>query len=594
MRAFYQLKVQTQLLLGFGLMAILLACVSVTAVWRIGSVNDQISSMLDDRFAKVELSTTIDQTANVQARFLRNAIIAAKNPEELRTSIETIDKAVASNIETMAQLGKMAHTPAGQTKFKAMIDARAQFDQARNETLQMIKDGKIEESGAYLLKTVRPAQREFLAAIEAMSAFQSDLMHQTGDEARANGRTATSVILAIAAVSLMLAVSAAIIITRSLTRQLGGEPQTVVEITNAIAQGDLRIDIPTRHGDTNSIMAAMHRMRDNLARIVEQVRNSSDSIATGSAQIATGNADLSQRTEEQASNLQQTAASMEQLSSTVRTNADTTNEANALAVKASQAAEKGGHLVSTVVNTMQDIAASSKKIADIIGVIDGIAFQTNILALNAAVEAARAGEQGRGFAVVASEVRNLASRSAEAAKEIKSLINASVEKVEAGSLQVKDAGTSMEEIVTQVQRVGQLISEVSSATTEQTSGIGQVSDAVAQLDQVTQQNAALVEESAAAAESLKQQAAQLTEVVQVFRTLGVSQAQASGIAVQQQVDRRGPNRATNIVRPQFKAKSSQAASASSSPPPQEQPPHQASTTAVNTSGKTGTDDWETF
>jgi methyl-accepting chemotaxis protein len=261
----------------------------------------------------------------------------------------------------------------------------------------------------------------------------------------------------------------------------------------------------------------MHEMQQSLRRVVSQVRASSDSIATGSSQIATGNADLSQRTEEQASNLQQTAASMEQLTATVQTNADTARQATQLAGSAAAAAGQGGAVVAQVVQTMDGITASSRKIADIIGVIDGIAFQTNILALNAAVEAARAGEQGRGFAVVATEVRTLAQRSAAAAKEIKTLIGDSVEKVEAGSQQVHQAGRVMEDLVAQVGRVNDLIGEMCSATTEQTQGIGQIGHAVSQLDQVTQQNAALVEESAAAAESLNQQAARLVAAVSVFR-----------------------------------------------------------------------------
>lgn len=264
-------------------------------------------------------------------------------------------------------------------------------------------------------------------------------------------------------------------------------------------------------------MRALSDMNDSLTRIVGQVRNSSDSIATGSSQIAAGNQDLSQRTEEQASNLQQTAASMEEIAGTVRNNADTTKQANSLAQQASAAAVRGGEAVGAVVATMHDISGASKKVADIIGVIDAIAFQTNILALNPAVEAARAGEQGRGFAVVAGEVRSLAGRAADAAKEIKSLIGMSVEKVEAGLRQVDEAGVSMDGIVDQVRRVTELISEIATATDEQSRGISQVGDAVLQLDQVTQQNAALVEESAAAADSLQQQAAKLAEVVSVFK-----------------------------------------------------------------------------
>ena len=308
-----------------------------------------------------------------------------------------------------------------------------------------------------------------------------------------------------------------VLAARSITKQLGGEPAQVVDIANAIAQGNLTTQVTLAKGSDDSILAAMVRMQDALAKIVGIVRQSSDSIATGSSQIATGNADLSQRTEEQASNLQQTAASMEQLSGTVQSNSDTARQASQLANSASEVAVKGGVVVGQVVGTMDAITASSKKISEIISVIDGIAFQTNILALNAAVEAARAGEQGRGFAVVAAEVRSLAQRSANAAKDIKVLIGDSVEKVESGSKLVNEAGRTMDDIVSQVKRVTDLIGEISSATIEQTTGMGQVSAAVSQLDQVTQQNAALVEESAAAADSLNQQATKLVDAVSIFR-----------------------------------------------------------------------------
>jgi methyl-accepting chemotaxis protein len=306
----------------------------------------------------------------------------------------------------------------------------------------------------------------------------------------------------------------AVFISRSITVPLA----QAVKLTSTVAAGDLSARIEA-HGrdEVADLLRSLSHMNDSLSGIVGQVRSSSDSIATGSSQIASGNADLSQRTEQQASSLQQTAASMEELSGTVKQSAETASQATQLAGAASSAATQGGHAVGQVVATMQEIAASSRKIADIIGVIDGIAFQTNILALNAAVEAARAGEQGRGFAVVASEVRSLAQRSAGAAREIKSLIGASVEKVELGARQVNEAGSTMDHIVTQVERVSQLISEISSAATEQSGGIAQVGQAVTELDRVTQQNAALVEESAAAAESLKQQADRLTQAVSVFR-----------------------------------------------------------------------------
>jgi methyl-accepting chemotaxis protein len=302
------------------------------------------------------------------------------------------------------------------------------------------------------------------------------------------------------------------------SRRIVGPIRRAVQVAETVAAGDLGSQIVVSGSDeTAQLLAALQRMNTSLVAVVGTVRHSSDSISTGSGEIATGSMDLSQRTEHQASNLQQTVASMEQITSTVRHNADTARQAAELAGVASEAARSGGQVVGQMVATMADIAASSQRIAEITGVIDGIAFQTNILALNAAVEAARAGEQGRGFAVVASEVRTLAQRSAQAAREIKALIAASGEKVEAGSRQAGDAGRAMDGMVQQVQRVTQLIAEISRATQEQTGGVGQVSHSLSQLDQVTQQNAALVEESAAAAESLREQAQRLAQAVAQFR-----------------------------------------------------------------------------
>ena len=314
-----------------------------------------------------------------------------------------------------------------------------------------------------------------------------------------------------------LLVSLGVWARRRVMATTGGEPAQAAAIANAVARGDLSIRVALLPGDTSSVMAALAHMCANLSQVVSTVRHSSESVAAGSGQIATGSADLSQRTEAQASNLQQTAASMEQLSSVVKSNADAARRAMALAGSARAVAARGGAVVSEVVVTMDEIAGSSRKIADIIGVIDEIAFQTNILALNAAVEAARAGEQGKGFAVVAAEVGSLARRSAEAAKEIKLLIGASVAKVAAGSTLVENAGATMNEIVTEVARVTDLINEISSATREQTHGIDQVGTAVMQLDQATQQNAALVAQSAAAAASLSDLARRLVEAVGVFR-----------------------------------------------------------------------------
>ena len=306
-------------------------------------------------------------------------------------------------------------------------------------------------------------------------------------------------------------------VRRSVWEATGGEPSAAAAVARAVAQGDLSVHVPVAPGDRGSVMAALEQMRANLADTVLRVRASSDSIATGSTQIAQGNQDLSSRTETQASALQQTAASMEEMASTVVQNAENARQAHRLAQGASDVATRGGAVVSDVVETMKGINESSRRIADIIGLIDGIAFQTNILALNAAVEAARAGEQGRGFAVVASEVRNLAQRSASAAREIRGLIDTSVQRADQGAALVDRAGATMAEVVEAIRRVSTVVAQISAASAEQSSGVTQIGEAVNQLDQTTQQNAALVEESAAAASSLRQQAEELVQSVAVFR-----------------------------------------------------------------------------
>ena len=533
MKSVSAMKVASQLRLGFGGVLALLGIVVGVALVKVQGINQQIVEMVDQRYATIALLTDMSETLGLQARNLRNAIIAANDADELRVALTAVDKTAEENNAALARLDKAIVTPEARELFKKIVDSRAAYGQARDEVVSLVRSGNGGAAGVYLLKTARSAQNDYFGAIEVLGKYETAQMQQAGEQAKALGADAVKTTLALALLAAVVAVAAGGVITRGLLRQLGAEPADVVGITREVAAGNLAVEIRTRPGDSISILAGLRDMRDRLAEVVGQVRQSSESIATGSAQIATGNADLSHRTEEQASNLQQTAASMEQLTVTVKASADTAVQANQLAADASGAAVKGGEVVSQVVATMQDIAASSKRIADIIGVIDGIAFQTNILALNAAVEAARAGEQGRGFAVVASEVRSLAQRSANAAKEIKALIGASVEKVDAGTQQVHAAGVSMTEIVNQVSRVTQMIGSISHAAAEQSAGISQVGDAVGQLDQVTQQNAALVEESAAAAESLRHQAARLSELVSMFQlTPGGARAQARGVPAQ--------------------------------------------------------------
>ena len=334
-------------------------------------------------------------------------------------------------------------------------------------------------------------------------------------DATVRGRAVTFAAGAVVLAAILLGIG--VFIARGMLRQLGGEPDYASSIARSIAGGDLTVPIDVKRDDNSSMVNALKGMRDDLARIVSSVRTATDTIATASSEIAAGNSDLSARTESQASSLEETAASMEELTSTVRQNADNARTANELAANASEVAQKGGAVVSQVVETMASIDSSSRKIVDIISVIDGIAFQTNILALNAAVEAARAGEQGRGFAVVASEVRSLAQRSAAAAKEIKTLIGDSVGEVEAGSTLVNEAGKTMEEIMGSVRRVTDIMAEITAASQEQAAGIGQVNDAIKQMDRTTQQNAALVEEASAAAQSMNDQAAGLVHAVRMFK-----------------------------------------------------------------------------
>ncbi len=518
------LSIRAKLIGLIGLLLVAFGGLGSFLVYRLDRSGTDLGTLYHEDFANASRIGAVDGLlTRVDINILR--MIAIGDPQSIRgwkeeneSRFKKADVLIGELLEKSGRPDEVAQLQGFYTKMRAGM----------NHQVERIEAGDLPGAGAVNKAEVKDNADATFGALRKISEA-IDGSAKSRMEAQLAG---TSTARNAAIVALLLLGALGIVVGLALVRSIVEPLQRARRTAEAVAAGDLSGHIESGGQDeVGHLMRSMAKMVESLRTIVQAVRQGSDSIATGSAQIATGNADLSHRTEQQASSLQQTAASMKQISGTVETTAETAGQATQLASSASAAAVKGGAMVSEVVATMQDISASSKKIVDIIGVIDGIAFQTNILALNAAVEAARAGEQGRGFAVVASEVRTLAGRSAEAAKEIKSLIGSSVEKVDAGARQVHDAGASMEEIVTEVRRVSEAIGEISNATREQSTGIGQVGGAMTQLDQATQQNAALVEESAAAAESLKQQAAKLAEVVSVFKLAGRDAAPVAALPV---------------------------------------------------------------
>ncbi len=545
---FTKTTIKFRLMLVIGVLSALMVMIGGVGIYGFNQSNLGLKTVYEDRAVPMgELGVVIDRMQRTRL----NAIIAAysKNPEIVKERSRMTQQREQEIDETWKKYTATTMTPEEKSLADTVMQQWKVYQEGRNKTITLADAGDFE-------------------------GMQKNIAAQEYETSQANFNTILVVLIGVMICGIVIGGIFGMVLLKSIVEPL----DEAIEIAHKVASGDLtsKIVVPDTKASTGKLLSALKEMNDNLIDLVGKVRMSTDQIATASSQIATGNMDLSHRTEEQASNLEETASSMEELTSTVKQNADNANQANQLAVGASEVAVKGGVVVSQVVDTMKSISESSHKIVDIISVIDGIAFQTNILALNAAVEAARAGEQGRGFAVVATEVRTLAQRSAAAAKEIKELINDSTNKVDEGTRLVDEAGTTMEEIVTAVRRVTDIMSEISAASSEQSTGIEQVNQAVTQMDEVTQQNAALVEEAAAAAESMQDQAKALTQAVDTFRLSGGS----SSPSIVKRSNR--PASSGNVTKMQSRAPAEKKASSAQSAP------------APRKVAAGGGEDWEEF
>ena len=517
------LKIGMRLGIGFTLILGLLLAMAVTGIVKLQGVGTATDYMVKQALHKERVLT--EWLSATTANGVRTIALARSDDPNFKSWQQKEISATSKHIsELQKSIEAMSKLPEEDALFSTTGARRTAYVEARNKVFKTADEGLRDEANAMIESSLVPARDAYVASIQAVVDYQKAQIDQAAASIHNDFQSGRSALIILAIVAIALGAVLAWRIAASVT----GPIRRSVDLAKQVAGGDLtaRIEVD-RKDETGELLEALKNMTESLKNTVSQVRTGTDLIATASSQIAAGNQDLSSRTEEQASSLEETASSMEELTSTVKQNADNAKQANQLATAASDVAVKGGEVVSEVVHTMEEINEASKKIVDIISVIDGIAFQTNILALNAAVEAARAGEQGRGFAVVATEVRSLAQRSAAAAKEIKELIGNSVEKVENGSKLVNQAGATMEEIVSSVRRVTDIMGEIMAASQEQSSGIQQVNTAITQMDQVTQQNAALVEEAAAAAESLQDQAAKLAGVVATFRLEGLLSSPAA-------------------------------------------------------------------
>ncbi|WP_426110283.1 methyl-accepting chemotaxis protein [Massilia sp. PWRC2] len=507
------LLIGQRLALGFAVVIALLLLMGTLACLRVDALKTEVRLASDVRFPQTELIHTVKDELNETARNMRNLLLLS-DPEVLKSENANIEQSARDIEQALNKLDKTITSPQGRALYDDIQAQRTRFLAEQKVFLDLTGAQRRDDAIVHLSDKLRPLSLKYFDALDKMVAFQAGLMNAAGSAASASAQATLILLIGLALAAALAAVLAAWLVTRSITAPIG----QAVAMARRVASGDLSGAVVVgRRDETGQLLQALSDMNGSLVTIVGEVRSSTDTIATASSQIAAGNLDLSARTEQQAASLEETASSMEEMAATVKQNADNARQANQLAITASRIAVKGGDVVANVVGTMGSINEASRKIVDIIAVIDSIAFQTNILALNAAVEAARAGEQGRGFAVVASEVRSLAQRSASAAKEIKGLIDASVAQVDIGQELVQEAGSTMTDLVASVQRVTDIMAEISSANHEQEAGIAQINLAVTEMDGMTAQNAALVEQASAAATSLQQQATQLSAVVSVFK-----------------------------------------------------------------------------
>ncbi|MBA5640042.1 MCP four helix bundle domain-containing protein [Duganella sp. LX20W] len=514
---------RAQLTLSFGGLAGLIIVIAVISITSFLHQFENFERYVNGIRARSEAAHLVREAVDLRAIAARNLVLVT-TPAERDAETRIVNQAQADVTANLRRLKELAQAPSVPANVRALIDKIATIEKAYEPVALSIVELALHDKKEEAIVKMNEQCRPLLASLIAASREYGDVTTARSAamiaEAERDYARVRNLLVAASLIAVALAVVAGAVISRRLLKALGAEPADLCDAVSRVAGGDLTGALQVRAGDTGSVLAAVHRMQSSLSEVVSSVRRDSDTVSTAATEISSGNNDLSTRTEQQASSLQETASSMEQLTATVRQNADNAQQANALAVAASDIAARGGAVVGQVVGTMDSISAASRQIVDIISVIEGIAFQTNILALNAAVEAARAGDQGRGFAVVATEVRNLAQRSAGAAKEIKILIDNSVERVDLGARLAIDAGATMTEVVDSVRRVTDMIADIMSASQEQSDGIEQVNLAIGQMDNVTQQNASLVEEAAAAAESLRHQASNLVRTVSAFKIHG--------------------------------------------------------------------------